>query len=240
MARRRRSLTLRATRPMWPTGSRPLRERWRSRRRTHQGSSNEARWCVRRRPPAGNPGLISSYSGTAVHPKPVPTIRTLFKATFCAALLAVVSTPGSSQGIFGGIAKRVSDAASQKAQDKVNGKIDEMTQKMVDNSFDAMFGGSAKPAPAPASGGTAAASAPAASSSAGAAPNANAGGSATGGASANASPFWNNSDAKTESSYTFNVVTTMEIASSRNAGDKTVFKMHYNTNEPYSGTLIVP
>lgn len=167
-------------------------------------------------------------------------MRTLFKATFCAALLAVVSTPGSSQGIFGGIAKKVSDAAAQKAQDKVNGKIDEMTQKMVDNSFDAMFGSSAKPAPAPASGGAAASSASAPSSPTGAAPSASAGASAGASAPANASPFWNNSDAKTESSYTFNVVTTMEIASSRNANDKTVFKMHYNTNQPYSGTLIVP
>ena len=172
-------------------------------------------------------------------------MRTLVKVTVCAALATALATPASSQGIFGGIAKKVSDAASQKAQDKVNGKIDEMTQKMVDNSFDSMFGSSAKPsatAPAPAAS-TGAGSASSSGASAGAATSPSAGaGNATGGAgaSANASPFWNNNDAKTESSYTFNVVTTMEIASSKNAGDKTVFKMHYNTNEPYSGALIVP
>ena len=32
----------------------------------------------------------------------------------------------------------------------------------------------------------------------------------------------------------------MEIASSRNANDKSVIKMHYNTNEAYIGALMVP
>lgn len=151
-------------------------------------------------------------------------MRTLLRFTACAAVLAAFSTPTRAQGIFGGITKKISDAASQKAQDKVNGKIDEMTQKMVDKSFDSMFGSSAKPA----------ATAP----SSGANTSGGSGGAAPAGASASASPFWNNSDAKTESSYTFNVVTTMEIASSKNA-DKAIFKMHYNTNAAYSGTLIV-
>jgi uncharacterized protein DUF4412 len=167
-------------------------------------------------------------------------MRTLLKVAVCAALLTAASTSASPQGIFGGIAKKVSDAASQKAQDKVNSKIDEMSQKMVDNSFDAMFGSAAKPAAAPPAAGAtpAAGSAPAAAST-GAAPSGAGSGGSTAGASANASPFWTNNDAKTESSYNFNVVTTMEIASSKNTSDKAILKMHYNTKEAYSGTLII-
>ena len=163
-------------------------------------------------------------------------MRTLQKVAVCAALLTAVSMPASPQGIFGGIAKKVSDAASQKAQDKVNSKIDEMSQKMVDNSFDAMFGSAEKPAAAPpAAGATAGAGSTPATGSAGAGP----GGGAATGASANASPFWTNNDAKTESSYNFNVVTTMEIATSKNTADKAILKMHYNTKEAYSGTQII-
>ena len=148
--------------------------------------------------------------------------------------------PARAQGIFGGIAKKVSDAASQKAQDKVNSKIDEMSQKMVDNSFDAMFGSAEKPAAAPpAAGATASTGSAPATAPTGAAPSAGATGGAATGASASASPFWTNNNAKTESSYNFNVVTTMEIASTRNTSDRVVMKMHYNTKEAYSGTLIM-
>ena len=167
-------------------------------------------------------------------------MRTPLRFAACAALLSALSTSARAQGIFGGIAKKVSDAASQKAQDKVNSKIDELSQKLVDNSFDAMFGSSEKPAASPPAAGATggAASAPAAGATAGSAPSAGAGGTATG-ASANASPFWTNNDAKTESSYNFNVVTTMEIASSKNGDDKAILKMHYNTKEAYSGTQII-
>ena len=51
-------------------------------------------------------------------------------------------------------------------------------------------------------------------------------------------PFTLGGNAKTEDSYTFNVVSTMEIESSKNK-DKAVLKMHFNTNEPYTGTSIV-
>lgn len=168
-------------------------------------------------------------------------MRTPLRFAACAALLSALSTSARAQGIFGGIAKKISDAASQKAQDKVNSKIDELSQKLVDNSFDAMFGSAEKPAASPpAAGATAgAASAPAAGATAGSAPSAGAGGTATG-ASANASHFWTNNDAKTESSYNFNVVTTMEVASSKNGDDKAILKMHYNTKEPYSGILMIP
>ncbi len=167
-------------------------------------------------------------------------MRTLQKVAACAALLTAVSMPASPQGIFGGIAKKVSDAASQKAQDKVNSKIDEMSQKMVDNSFDAMFGSAEKPAAAPpAAGATASTGSAPATAPTGAPPSAGASSGATTGASASASPFWNNNNAKTESSYNFNVVTTMEIASSKNASDKAIMKMHYNTREAYSGTQII-
>ena len=164
-------------------------------------------------------------------------MRTLSRFMACAALLAALATPSHAQGILGGLAKKVSDAASQKAQDKVNSKIDEMTQKMVDNSFDAMFGSSEKPAAAPppaaATGGAAAAPATGTTTTAGA------GGGASTGAGPSAMPFWTNNDAKTESSYNFNIVTTMEIASSKNGDDKAILKMHYNTKEPYTGTLII-
>ena len=168
-------------------------------------------------------------------------MRTLLRFTACAALLAALVTPARAQGIFGGIAKKVSDAAAQKAQDKVSSKLDELSQKLVDNSFDAIFGSAEKPAagPPPASAGTTAGGAVASGSSAPAAPAAGAGGSASAGAFSGASPFWTNNDAKTESSYNFNVVTTMEIASSKNASDKAVLKMHYNTKEAYSGTQII-
>jgi hypothetical protein len=168
-------------------------------------------------------------------------MRTLLKVTVCAALLTAISTPASSQGIFGGIAKKISDAASQKAEDKLNSKIDEMSQKMVDNSFDAMFGSAEKPAANPPAAGApaAAGNAPPVGASTTPAPNGGPSGGAAGGASANASPFWTNNNAKTESSYNFNVVTTMEIKSSKNSSDQVVMKMHYNTKEAYSGTLIM-
>jgi hypothetical protein len=51
-------------------------------------------------------------------------------------------------------------------------------------------------------------------------------------------PFALGGNAKTEDAYTFNVVSTMEIESSKNK-DKAVLKMHFNTNEPYTGTSIV-
>jgi hypothetical protein len=58
---------------------------------------------------------------------------------------------------------------------------------------------------------------------------------------AGSSPFTIGSNAKTEDSYTFNVVTTMEIESSKNTGKsdgKAVLMMHFNTNEAYTGTSI--
>ncbi len=69
------------------------------------------------------------------------------------------------------------------------------------------------------------------------------GDSAKGGAPAagGGSAFSMGGGATTESSYNFNVVTTMEITSSKStsADGKAVLKMHFNTNEPYTGTLIV-
>jgi hypothetical protein len=68
------------------------------------------------------------------------------------------------------------------------------------------------------------------------------GDSAAAGANAKAgggsSPFAIGSNAKTEDAYTFNVVSTMEIESSKNA-DKAILKMHFNTEQPYTGTSIV-
>jgi hypothetical protein len=50
-------------------------------------------------------------------------------------------------------------------------------------------------------------------------------------------PFSLGTNAKTEDRYTFNVVTTMEIVSSKSA-DKAVLTMHFNSSEPYTGTAI--
>ena len=136
------------------------------------------------------------------------TLRTLLRFAACGAAVAAISTSAHAQGIFGSIAKKATDAVSQKAQDKVNSKIDEMSQKLVDNSFNTIFGDSASPAAKGGAGG------------------------------AGSSPFSMNSNVKTESSYSFNVVTTMEIESSKNP-NKAVLMMHFNTNEPYTGTKIV-
>ena len=143
-------------------------------------------------------------------------MRTLLRLAACASILAVFSTPARSQGIFDRIKKKATDAVSQKAEDKVNNKIDEMSSKLVDNSFAAMFGDSASAASKGGSG-------------------------ANGGAGAGSAPFSPGGNATTESSYTFNVVTTMEIESNKSAGKsdgKAVLKMHFNTNEPYTGTSI--
>ncbi len=53
-----------------------------------------------------------------------------------------------------------------------------------------------------------------------------------------ASPFAIGGNAKTEDAYTFNVVSTMEIESSKNA-EKAILKLHFNTEQPYTGTSIV-
>ena len=141
-------------------------------------------------------------------------MRTLLRLASCAAILAIVSTPARSQGIFDRIKKKAADAVTQKAEDKVNTKIDEMSRKLVDNSFAAMFGDSASA-------------------------TGNGGGGASG--AVGSTPFSLGGNAKTEESYTFNVVTTMEIESFKNAGrsdGKAVLMMHFNTNEAYTGTSI--
>lgn len=135
-------------------------------------------------------------------------MRTLLRLGACAAILSAFSTPARSQGIFDRIKKKAEDAVTQKAEDKVSGKINEMAQKMVDNSFSSMFGDSA--------GGAAGAK----------------------GGKGGGLPFAINMNAKTESSYSFNVVTTMEIESSKQK-DKAVLTTLYNSNEPYVGMKIV-
>jgi hypothetical protein len=135
-------------------------------------------------------------------------MRTLLRLGACAAILLALATPARSQGIFDRIKKKAEDAAAQKAEEKVSGKINEMAQKMVDNSFSSMFGDSAGGA-----------------------------GGAKGGKGGGLL-FSINSNAKTEASYSFNVVTTMEIESSKQK-DKAVLTTLYNTNEPYVGMKIV-
>lgn len=141
-------------------------------------------------------------------------MRTLFRLGACVAILTAFATPARSQGIFDRIKKKVEDAASQKAEDKVTGKINEMTQKMVDNSFASVFGDSAS-----------------------AAGGAGGAGGAKGGKGGGL-PFSIGGNAKVESSYSFNVVTTMEIESSSKPG-KAVLTSMYNTSEPYIGMKIV-
>jgi hypothetical protein len=165
---------------------------------------------------AGDSTRISPYSiHHSPQPTPVPTMRALLRLAACVAILAAFSTRASSQGILDRIAKKASDAVTQKAQDKVDSKIDEMSQKLVDNSFSAMFGDSA---------GTA-----------------NKTGAGASGSAAGGPPFSIGGNATTESSYSFNVVTTMEIESSKSSKSdgKAVLKMHFNTAQPYTGTLIV-
>ena len=152
-------------------------------------------------------------------------MRTLIRFGACAgalvALVALVASPARAQGLMDRLKKKAAESVEKKAEEKIAGKIDQITQRMVDNSFSAMFGDSAG----------ATASTP--------------GGSGASGGSAGGSrgglPFSIGSNAKTESAYTFNVVTTMEVESSRRgkSDGKAVMMMHFNTNEPYTGTSIV-
>jgi hypothetical protein len=112
-----------------------------------------------------------------------------------------------------GIMDRIKKKAQDAVEKKAEDKVGQMMQKMVDNSFASMFGDSAS-----------------------------AGANGGGGGSGGGLPFSIGSNAKTEASYTFNVVETMEIESSKRAGKgdgKTVMMMHFNTSEPYTGTSIV-
>lgn len=154
-------------------------------------------------------------------------MRALLKLSACFAILTSLPTPARAQGIFDRIKKKASDAVTQKAEDKVNSKIDELSQKMVDNSFATIFGDSA-PAPTGAAKGAA--------GSGGAAGGGGTGGS--GGGAGHGLPFSFGGNAKTESNYTFNVVTTMEIVSSKQDG-KAVLTTLLNTSEPYIGMKIV-
>jgi hypothetical protein len=153
-------------------------------------------------------------------------MRTLLRLASCVAILIASAAPVRAQGIFDRIKKKATDAVTQKAEDKVDAKIDEMSQRMVDNSFAAMFGDPA--ATTGAKGGNGGAG-----GNGGGASGASAGGS--GGA---ALPFSIGGNAKTESVYSFNVVTTMEIESSKQAG-KAVLTTLLNTSEPYVGMKIV-
>jgi hypothetical protein len=146
-------------------------------------------------------------------------MRSTLRLGACAVLIIVFAAPARGQGILDRMKKKAEEAVTKKAEDKVNAKIDEMAQKMVDNSFATMFGDSA----APTAGGGAS-------------------GSASRGGSGGGMPFSLGSNAKTESSYTFNVVETMEIESSKRTGKgdgKAVMMMHFNTSEAYTGTSIV-
>jgi hypothetical protein len=136
-------------------------------------------------------------------------MRTVLRLGACAAILTAFSTTAHAQSIFDRIKKKAEDIATQKAEEKITGKISEVAQKMVDNSFSSMFGDSA--------GGAA---------------------GAKGGRGGGGLPFSINSNAKTEASYSFNVVTTMEIESSRQK-EKAVLTTLYNSSEPYVGMKIV-
>jgi hypothetical protein len=137
-------------------------------------------------------------------------MRTLLRISACAAILAVFPAPDRAQGILDRIKKKAADAVAQNAEDKVNSKIDELSQKMVDNSFAALFGDSA---------------------------GAVAGGGKGAGGGAGM-PFSIGGNAKTESSYNFNVVTTMEIVSCKQAGTAVLTTL-LNTSEPYVGMKMV-
>lgn len=137
-------------------------------------------------------------------------MRTLLRLSAGVAILISLATPVRAQGIFGRIKKKAADALTQKTEDKINSKIDELSQKMVDNSFATIFGDSVGAAT----------------------------GGGAGGRAGHGLPFSILGNAKTESNYTFNIVTTMEIVSSKEDG-KAVLTTLYNTSEPYVGMKIV-
>lgn len=140
---------------------------------------------------------------------------TRIAAVAVAAIFALsYAQPADAQGILGRIKKKAADAVEKKAEDKVNDKIDELAQKMVDNSFSALFGDSVG----------AAANDPSGSASAG----------------SREMPF-SLGNATTESSYSFDVVSTMEVESvARNgkSSGKAILKMHFNSRAQYTGTSI--
>jgi hypothetical protein len=141
-------------------------------------------------------------------------MRSLVKCVPAIAILALLATRAESQ-ILGRLQKKAQEAVEKKAEDKLNAKIDQLAQKMVDNSFSAVFGDSAASAP---------------------------GGAANGGSSGRAAPFSLGGNAKTESQYKFDIVTSMEIETWRRDGasaGKALLKMHFNTAQPYTGTAII-
>lgn len=137
-----------------------------------------------------------------------------FATVVLAVLIAALASTGEAQ-ILGRLQKKAQEAVEKKAEDKLNAKIDQLAQKMVDNSFSAVFGDSAAPTP---------------------------GSAASSGSTGRAAPFSLGGNAKTESQYRFDLVTSMEIETWRKDGasaGKALLKMHFNTTEPYTGTAII-
>lgn len=139
-------------------------------------------------------------------------MRALLRIGACTSLFVATQTPARAQGIMDRLKKKATEAVEKKAEDKVNAKIDAMSQKLVDNSFSALFGDSTDAANS-------------------------GGGGAGGGKAGGGMPFSIGSNAKTESSYNFTIVETMEMESTKGRG-KSIMKMHFNPNEAYTGTAI--
>lgn len=143
--------------------------------------------------------------------RPLPRFVVVTAASF---FVLSYAAPADAQGVLGRIRKKAADAVEKKAEEKVNNKIDELTQKMVDNSFSALFGDSV-----------------------GATAN-DPGSGAAGGSRGIPFSFGN---AATESSYSFDVVSTMEVESVARNGKSSgtaIIKMHFNSNAQYTGTSI--
>ena len=138
------------------------------------------------------------------------------RIAYAAATLCVLAAPADGQSLAERLKKRATDAIQKKTEDKVDAKIDQLAQRAVDNSFAMVFGESAAPA---------------------------AGGASASGASAGGRlPFSLGGNTATESEYRFNVVMTVRIETSAQAGSQptaAVVNLHFNTSQPYTGTAVV-
>ena len=155
-----------------------------------------------------------------------PLIRTCAFARITAFVALVVASAPPAYAQLGSLRKKAQEALQNKAQQKADEQLSQLADKLVPSSFNSIFG-DPDSSTGPARSGSSSDAATAASGS---------------GGGARAIPFIPASNTKTEDSYTFTAVTTVEIESaskSGKSGGKAVMMMHFNPGERYTGTRII-
>jgi hypothetical protein len=162
--------------------------------------------------PAGTAGLRPTYSKRQFHWPPHPVNE---QVTTMRTRLRLIACAALLIAVAAPVrAQGILDRMKKKAQDAVEKKAEDKVGQMMQKMVESSF-----------------------ASMFGDSASAGASGGGGGGM-----PFSIGSNARTEASYTFNVVETMEIESSKRTGKgdgKAVMMMHFNTNEAYTGTSIV-